>query len=40
MGDMNGHTGILGEDVNMNGQMLLDFAEENELENLNMIMAE
>ena len=40
MGDMNGHIGILGEDVNVNGQMLLEFTEENELENLNVTIAE
>ncbi|KAG0720262.1 hypothetical protein GWK47_048876 [Chionoecetes opilio] len=31
MGDMNGHIGVLGEEVNGNGQLLLDFAEENEI---------
>ena len=40
MGDMNGHVVILGEPVNANGQLLLDFMEENELENLNMTIAE
>ena len=40
MGDMNGHIGVLGEDVNGNGQLLLDFAEANELEILNVTMAE
>ena len=32
IGDMNGHIGILSEEVNGNGQLLLDFAEVNELE--------
>ncbi|KAG0715737.1 hypothetical protein GWK47_000111 [Chionoecetes opilio] len=40
MGDMNGHIGVLGEEVNGNGQLLLDFAEENELEILNVTLAE
>ncbi len=40
MGDMNGHIGILGEVVNSNGQMLLDFTEENDLENLNITIGE
>ena len=40
MGDMNGHIGILGEEVNGNGQLLLDFAEVNELEILNLTMGE
>ena len=40
MGDMNGHIGILGEEVNRNGQLLLDFAEVNELEILNATVAE
>ena len=35
MGDMNGHTGILGEAQNSNGKLLLEFAEEKELEILN-----
>ena len=35
MGDMNGHIGILGEEVNENGQKLIDFTEEMHLENLN-----
>ena len=39
MGDMNGHISILGE-VNRNGQLLLDFAEVNELEILNATVAE
>lgn len=40
MGDMNGHIGVLGEEVNGNGQLLLDFVEANELEILNVTMAE
>ena len=35
MGDMNGHIGILGEEVNENGQLLIEFTEEMNLENLN-----
>lgn len=40
MGDMNGHIGILGEEVNANGQMLIDFTEEYGLEILNQTIAE
>lgn len=40
MGDFNSHIGILGEGVNTNGNMLLDFMEEKQLENLNLTMAE
>ncbi|KAG0718437.1 Cytochrome P450 302a1, mitochondrial [Chionoecetes opilio] len=40
MGDMNGHIGILGEEVNGNGILLLNFVEANELEILNTTMAE
>ena len=40
MGDMNGHVGVLGENVNVNGQMLLDFAEAQDLEILNVTIAE
>ena len=40
MGDMNGHIGILGENINGNGELLLSFAEENDLEILNVTMAE
>ena len=36
MGDMNGHVGVLDEDVNGNGQRLLDFAEAERFEILNM----
>ena len=32
LGDMNRHTTILGEPVNVNGQKLLDFCDEYELE--------
>ena len=35
MGDMNGHTGILGEKTNTNGIRLLEFAEASEVEILN-----
>ena len=40
MGDMNGHIGILGEEINGNGQLLIDFTEEDYLENLNVTMAQ
>ena len=40
MGDMNGHFGILKEEVNVNGQLLLEFMEESGLENLNVKMTE
>ena len=36
MGDFNGHIGLLGERINMNGQLLLDFSEETNLEIINM----
>ncbi|KAF2348115.1 hypothetical protein FHG87_021129 [Trinorchestia longiramus] len=38
MGDMNGHVGILHEKVNENRHKLIDFCEENEFENLNVII--
>ena len=40
MGDMNGHIGLLGENVNNNGRLLLDFADESNLEILNLTMGE
>ena len=40
MGDMNGHIGILNERVNANGERLLKFMDEADLENLNVTMAE
>ena len=40
VGDMNGHTGILGERSNGNGNRLLDFAEVTDLEILNHTIAE
>ena len=40
VGDMNGHTGILGERSNCNGNRLLDFAEVTDLEILNHTNAE
>ncbi|KAK8402452.1 hypothetical protein O3P69_000692 [Scylla paramamosain] len=40
MGDMNAHVGILGEQVNRNGEMLGEFVDELELENLNVTLAE
>ena len=40
MGDMNAHTGVLGEQVNRNGEMLGEFVNEMGLENLNETLAE
>ena len=40
MGDMNGHTGILWERVNKNGDKLSQFADINGLEILNHTMGE
>jgi hypothetical protein len=40
MGDMNGHIGMLGEEVNANGERLLGFAEAMQLEILNQTIAE
>ena len=40
MGDMNGHIGILNERVNANGERLLKFADEADMENLNVTMAD
>lgn len=40
MGDMNEYIGILGEEANTNGTPLPDFAEENELEILNVTLAQ
>jgi hypothetical protein len=40
MGDMNGHIGMLGEEVNGNGERLLSFAEEMNLEILNQTISE
>ena len=40
MGDMNAHIGILGERMNRNGEMLVEFADETDLENLNETLAE
>ena len=41
MGDMNGHIGImLGERINKNGEMLLEFMDELNMENLNVTLAE
>lgn len=40
LGDMNGHTGILGERTNYNGELLMDFAENAGLEILNHTIAE
>ena len=40
MGDMNGHIGILSERVNANGERLLKFMDEADVENLNVTMAD
>ena len=40
MGDMNAHLGMLGEQMNGNGEMLADFIDEMNLENLNETLAE
>ena len=40
MGDMNGHTGILGEKVDKNGDRLLNFVETSNLEILNRTIGE
>ena len=40
MGDMNGHIGILNEHVNANGERLLKFMDEADVENLNVTMAD
>ncbi|XP_050718462.1 uncharacterized protein LOC126999703 [Eriocheir sinensis] len=40
MGDMNAHTGMLGERINRNGEMLAEFVSEMNLENLNETLAE
>jgi hypothetical protein len=40
MGDMNGYVGILGEPVNKDEELLNEFVFKNELENLNVTMAE
>ena len=40
MGDMNGHIGILNERVNANGERLLKFMDEADVENLNVTMAD
>ena len=40
MGDMNGHIGILNERVNTNGERLLKFMDEADVENLNVTMAD
>ena len=39
MGDFNGHTGVLGERVNKNGEMLMNFAEGAHMEVLNHTIA-
>ena len=39
MGDMNAHIGILGEKIDKNGELLLAFTEENDLEIGNITMA-
>lgn len=35
MGDMNAFTGMLGECINWNAEMLAEFVNEMDLENLN-----
>ena len=40
MHDMNAHTGILGERMNRNGEMLEEFVDEMGLENLNAVLPE
>ena len=40
MGDMNAHTGILGEKINFNGKKLTDFAEDYDMEIMNHIIAQ
>ena len=40
MGDMNAHIGLLGERMNRNGEMLAEFVDEMNLENLNETLAE
>ena len=40
MGDMNGHIGLLGERINQNGELLDEFVDEMNLENLNVTLAE
>ena len=40
MGDMNAHSGILGERMNRNGEMLAEFIDEMNLENLNQTLAD
>ena len=40
MGDMNAHIGVLGEQMNRNGAMLVEFTGEMDLENLNETLTE
>ena len=40
MGDMNGHIGILNEQVNANWEKLLKFMDEEDVEYLNVTMAD
>ena len=40
MRDMNGHTGMLGEQMNENGEMLIDYVNKMNFENLNETLAE
>ncbi|MPC61135.1 hypothetical protein E2C01_055199 [Portunus trituberculatus] len=40
MGDMNAYVGILSEQLNRNGEMLDEFVNEVDLENLNKTLAE
>ena len=40
MGDMNAHTGILGEKINLNGRRLTEFADDFDMEILNHTIAQ
>ena len=40
VGDMNAHLGMLGEPMNQNGEMLAEFIDEMNLDNLNETLAE
>merc|ERR1712136_217408 len=40
MGDMNAHTGILGEKVNINGKKLIEFAHDYSMEIMNHTIAQ
>lgn len=40
MVDMNGHVGVLGERMNRNSELLDEFLDEMNLEDLNVMLAE